>query len=181
MGECHLNDPAKLASWLDGTLELEIVRQVDCHLLEGCSVCWSVLRFVERLRELVGDGGPAPRSVAAAILLDSEVLKRAIGLRAEEAPTREIVVGLGRFEAVVRVEGEPSATQRTIELRAFDRRAKAPPEKGVRLEVRRGDVVLARARTDEAGHLTLPLRGPGPLRLTLQAPGIGPTPIPVPF
>jgi hypothetical protein len=165
MGECRLNDPAILASWLDGNLDLEIVRAVDGHLLRGCPVCWSVLRFVERLRELVGDGGPAPRATTTAVLLDSEVLLRAIGLPPRGAPAREMVVEIGRFETSFRVDGEAGAPSRRLELRALDRRTLTPPARGLVLEVRRGDLVLA--------------RGPGPLRLTVQGPGLGRTALPV--
>ena len=51
--------------------------------------------------------------------------------------------------------------------------------RGVNLEVRRGEAVLARAQTDASGRLAVPLQGPGPLRIRLRSPGAPPASLPL--
>jgi hypothetical protein len=182
MSSCRLNDPAFLAAWLDGTLSPEVSREVDDHLAEGCPVCWSVLRFVDRLRELVGRTGPRADDgpgVPAHVLLDSDALRRVIGLPTRGATSREIHLAFGPWEARLRISTDPEATGGVLRVEAVDRATEEAPQESVAVEVRRGDRIVARGVTDAGGRLDLPLEGEGPLRLSLRGPGVGPTSVPL--
>jgi hypothetical protein len=177
MPDCRLTDPSVLAAWLDRRLEPDRIREIDHHLEDGCPVCWSVIRFVEQLRELVGKPSDEPDRAsrqALSVLLDSDALRRVIGLPDSGAWSREVHVAAGDVEARLRVESPGAGATRRIEMLALDRRTMAAPAFPVRLEVRRGEAVLAHAETDSSGRLALPLAGPGPHRIRLRSPGAPP-------
>jgi hypothetical protein len=182
MPECRLNDPAVLAAWLDGSLAAADHEEIDRHLLEGCSVCWSVLRFVDRLRELVGRAAGTSDADAEnlAILLDSDAIRRAMGLPSRGAVSRELLLDLGSWRVALRVHGEPGDAARVVELRTVPG-SSAPAPGSVRLEAIRGESVLAMARTDAGGKLHLPLDGHEPVRLKLHGPGVDAVSLPMPL
>ncbi len=173
MGDCCLNDPGVLARWLDGTLDPSRVRDVDGHLLSGCAVCWGVLRFVGRLRELVGRA-ESPRGTRRTphVILDSEAIRTAIGIPPETTTHREILVEIGPWEALLELTECAGSIHRRLDMLAIDRRPSAPPPEPLALEVYRRADLLARAATDPDGRLTIPLLSPGALRFEFRGPGL---------
>jgi hypothetical protein len=183
MEDCRLNDPSILAAWLDGTMEQPTLKDIDDHLLGGCSVCWSVLRFVGRLRELVGSQLDPSRQGDArgrpSVILDSEIMRLAMGLPREGAASREMLLEAGPWDAVVRIKSESRDADRMLEFFAAHRETHVPPIEAIRVEVRRGNEVLARADTDRFGQAFIPFacENSDGLRLTLRGPGVTPTSI----
>jgi hypothetical protein len=182
MESCRLNDPSTLAAWLDGVLEPPNVREIDEHLLGGCPICWSVLRFVGRLRELVGDRA-APCGGAgggtATVLLDSEIMRLAMGLPRHGGLRREMLLEAGPFDAVVRIEDGPSTSAGVLQLFVVHRETRVPPAESLEVEVRRGAELIARADTNRYGQAVFPVpcdNATG-LHLVLRGPGIRSTTI----
>jgi hypothetical protein len=183
MTPCRLNDPAVLAAWLDGTLDDEIARDVRTHLDADCPVCRGVLRFVDRLRVLVGtasDRAADERPAAARILLDSAALRRVMGLPATGATSREIHVEVGPWEARLRLR-ETVGGARRLQLRVHARVDHAPPREPLEVEVRRGGVSLASGRTDPGGLVDVPLGGTGALHVAIRGSGVAPPPVRIPL
>ena len=172
MGRDCLDDPDRLARWLDGSLPDERVRVVDRHLLDGCTICWGVLRFVSRLREVVG--GPATSAAAGSnsrVILDSASLREAIGVAPGGSDRREILAEMGPWDVRLELRETGDGTGARLDLQARERaKGGRPPGRPLLVEVRTRTDRVAMASTDPKGRVRMPAVPPGPLRLVLRTP-----------